>query len=248
MRTLTAIPIYNEERHVCAVVSRVLRLTNDLLLIDDGSTDCTVKAVEKIRGISVIRHPTNQGYGQSLIDAFHYAIGQGYDWVVTLDCDEQHEPARIPAFIERAEQGDVDIISGSRYLLPHDDSAPEDRRRINMQITKLLNCRLGLNLTDAFCGFKAYRMEAIARLRLTEPGYAFPLQFWVQAVHHGLRITELPVRLIYNDPNRSFGGVLDDPEARLRHYLAVFDAEMARVSGGDVESDAACGAGCSRDE
>jgi hypothetical protein len=65
------------------------------------------------------------------------------------------------------------------------------------------------------------------RLNLTETGYAFPLQLWPQAIRAGLRITEIPVRLIYNDPSRSFGGVLDDANRRLKHYLSVFDAEMA---------------------
>ncbi|MCA9297696.1 MAG: hypothetical protein KDA28_01440, partial [Phycisphaerales bacterium] len=76
--------------------------------------------------------------------------------------------------------------------------------------------------------FKAYRVSALQRLRLTEPGYAFPLQFWVQAVAQHLRITEIPVRLIYNDLNRSFGGPLDDRDNRLRHYREVMHCELER--------------------
>lgn len=245
MRVLTAIPVFNEERHVRGVLSQVLRLTNDVLVVDDGSSDRTPAVLEAIRGIALIRHPRNLGYGQSLIDAFGYAVGQGYDWVITLDCDEQHEPARIPAFVDRAERDDVDVISGSRYLLePAAAGAPEDRRRINRLITELLNAHLGIELTDAFCGFKAYRTAALRRLRLSEPGYAFPMQFWVEAVHHGLRIAELPVRLIYNDPNRTFGGVLDDPDVRLRHYLDVFHGAIARVDCGADLGEAACAGGC----
>jgi dolichol-phosphate mannosyltransferase len=66
------------------------------------------------------------------------------------------------------------------------------------------------------------------RLQLTETGYAFPLQLWPQAIRAGFRITEIPVRLIYNDPTRSFGGVLDDASRRLQHYLDVFHTEMAK--------------------
>jgi dolichol-phosphate mannosyltransferase len=98
-----------------------------------------------------------------------------------------------------------------------------------MTITKALNEALGLELTDAFCGFKAYRCASIKRLTLNIPGYAMPLQLWVQAVHHDLRIREIPVRLIYNDPNRHFGGMLDDPDARLAHYLQVLAGELAGV-------------------
>ena len=106
----------------------------------------------------------------------------------------------------------VDIVSGSRYLqqFAGDSRPPADRQRINRQITDELNRRLGLDLTDAFCGFKAYRVSALRTLRLTETGYAMPIELWVQAVAAGLTIIELPVPLIYLDESRSFGGELDD--------------------------------------
>ncbi len=229
MRVLVAIPVFNEERYVARVVAEVLGQGQDVLVVDDGSTDRTPQILRDIDGIHLICHPENRGYGQSLIDAFAFAACRGYDWIITLDCDDQHEPRQIPMFIERARQDDVDIISGSRYLTEMSGStqAPEDRRRINMQITRLLNKTLGLSLTDAFCGFKAYRVSGVAELPLTVPGYAFPMQFWVQAVRSGLRICELAVPLIYLDPTRHFGGMLDDPDARLNHYLEVFHAELA---------------------
>jgi len=206
------------------VLAQVGRWADDILVVDDGSTDRTGDILSDTPGIVVIRHPENRGYGRSLIDAFHYARRADYDWLITLDSDNQHEPARIPAFIDQAARCDVDVVSGSRYLvdLPDNTPAPEDRRQINRRITRMLNRILGLSLTDAFCGFKAYRVAAVSRLSLTVAGYAFPMQFWVQAVAAGLRICELPVPLIYNDPNRQFGGRLDDPEVRLRHYIDVF--------------------------
>jgi dolichol-phosphate mannosyltransferase len=224
MRVLVGIPVYNEERHVARVVAQAHRYVEDILIVDDGSTDRTGDILSETPGVVILRHPENRGYGQSLIDAFQYACRHRYDWLITLDSDDQHEPARIPAFIERASQDDVDVVSGSRYLvdLPGNTPAPEDRRRINTRITPMLNRILGLSLTDAFCGFKEYRVEAVARLPLTVAGYAFPMQFWAQAAVQGLRIRELPVPLIYNDPNRSFGAELDDPGTRLRHYIDVF--------------------------
>src|SRR5690606_22099103 len=102
---------------------------------------------------------------------------------------------------------------------------PSDRRAINKTITDELRDRLGLPITDAFCGFKAYRVSACERLSLDVDGYDFPMQFWVQAVAHGLQIEEIPVRLIYNDPSRSFGGPLDNPASRLDHYRATMCRE-----------------------
>jgi dolichol-phosphate mannosyltransferase len=99
-----------------------------------------------------------------------------------------------------------------------------------MQITAVLNERLGTSLTDAFCGFKAYRVEPLPKLNITEFGYAMPLQLWVQAVAAGFSIVEFPVPLVYLEEERSFGGSLDDGNRRLAYYLQVIDREMARMA------------------
>jgi hypothetical protein len=103
-----------------------------------------------------------------------------------------------------------------------------------MAMTQLLNDRLGFALTDAFCGFKAYRMAACRGLELNIDGYDFPMQFWVQAATSGLRITEIPVRLIYNDPTRSFGGPLDEPTNRRSIYEATMHRELIRCGSLDA--------------
>jgi dolichol-phosphate mannosyltransferase len=234
VRVLIAIPVYNERKYVERVLSKVLTFHRDVLLIDDGSTDGTAELLATRRDIRLIRHATNQGYGQSLIDAFAYADRRGFDWVITMDCDEQHEPERVPDFLAAIRKDHWDIISGSRYLRPseEDDLPPGDRRSINATITTMINETFaGLQLTDSFCGFKAHRVSAMRKLNLTETGYAFPMQLWPQAFRAGLRITEIPVRLIYNDPSRSFGGVLDDAAHRLRHYLDVFCHELQKPLG-----------------
>src|SRR5438552_4025230 len=201
-------------------------------MVEDGSTDGTAEYLQTQHDIHLIGHPVNRGYGQSLIDAFAWADQHGFDWVITMDCDEQHEPERIPDFIRAIETDQWDVISGSRYLQPNaeDDLPPGDRRSINATITGLLNELYHLNLTDAFCGFKAHRVSAMRKLQLDVPGYAFPMQFWPQAHYHCLRVTEIPVRLIYNDPTRHFGGVLDDAANRLRHYRDGLRDERERIA------------------
>jgi glycosyltransferase involved in cell wall biosynthesis len=228
MKSLIAIPVFNEQTHLRRVLAEVRNHIPDLLVVDDGSTDATPYLLRRERGIYRIRHAENRGYGQSLRTAFSFAIRNGYDWLITMDCDEQHPPARIPAFLEAAHSTRADIISGSRYLVHYPDNGqpPPDRRAINARMTRLLNVVLGLNLTDAFCGFKAYKVSSLRKLRITIPGYAMPMQFWVQAVRAGLTITEIPVRLIYADPSRHFGGLLDNPDARWQHYLDVLIAEL----------------------
>lgn len=232
MRLLIAVPVYNELKYVGKVLDRIRHFWPDILVIDDGSTDGTGEMLAARSDVRLIRHGQNRGYGQSLIDAFDFADGAGYDWVITMDCDEQHEPEMIPKFIEQIKTNQWDIISGSRYLHPrdNDDLPPTDRRAVNVAITTTLNDIFHLSLTDSFCGFKAHRVSAMRRLRLTEQGYAFPLQLWPQAVAAKLRITEIPVRLIYNDPTRHFGGALDDADNRLRHYLEVLKAEISSLA------------------
>ncbi len=227
MKFLTAIPVYNEERHVEDVLREVRRYSPNIVVINDGSTDRTAELLARQAGIEVLTHPRNRGYGAALISAFEHALKQDADVLVTMDCDGQHEPARIPVLLEAIH--DADIVSGSRYLrdFRQDTLAPQDRRRINEQITSELNERFGLNLTDTFCGFKAYRREALAKLRITETGWGMPLQLWVQAVRLGLCIKEVGVPRVYLDPNRAFGGVLDDPSERLAYYRSVIDAAAA---------------------
>ncbi len=228
-RSLTALPVYNEVRYVDQVLDRVVPFSPEVLVVDDGSRDGTGELLSARHDIRLVTHPVNRGYGAALITAFEYARQAGYDYLVTLDCDGQHEPQRIPDFIRACRE--VDVVSGSRYLrpFPGDAAPPDQRRRINRQITGALNRRLGLRLTDAFCGFKCYRVSALAQLQLTEHGYAMPLELWVQAVAAGLRIIEIAVPLIYLDETRSFGGALDDGGTRLQHYRDVLENALEQA-------------------
>jgi len=228
-RFLTALPVFNEESHVQAVLAEVRRYAPNILVVNDGSTDGTAALLATEPGIQVVTHAKNRGYGAALITAFDSAIREGYDVLVTIDCDGQHEPQRIPEFV--AACTDVDIVSGSRYLqdFEGDNAAPEDRRRINMQVTQELNRRLGYQLTDSFCGFKAYRAEGLAKLKLTEAGYAMPLELWVRAAAAGLKVKELPVPRIYLEEKRSFGGALDDAATRVQYYHLVLDRSVAAL-------------------
>jgi dolichol-phosphate mannosyltransferase len=229
---LIAVPVFNERQYVGRVLERIRQFSPEVLVVDDGSTDGTGELLAARSDIHLIRHTQNLGYGQSLIDAFAYADRAGYDWVITMDCDEQHEPEAIPRFIREIKADRWDLISGSRYLKPRssDDLPPSDRRAVNVTLTTILNDLFELGITDAFCGFKAHRVAAMRRVHLDVPGYAFPMQLWPQVAAEGLRLKEISVRRIYNDPNRHFGGNLDDVGNRLRHYLDVLSREVNRLS------------------
>lgn len=231
IRYLTALPVYNEAGHVTSVLDEVVLYAGDVLVVDDGSSDGTGKLLGERGDVRVVTHTKNRGYGAALKTAFDYAVTHHYDVLVTIDCDGQHEPQRIRHLAEAC-TAEVDIVSGSRYLeleQKSSEAAPVDRRLINQTITHELNECLGLSLTDAFCGFKAYRVSALEQLELTETGYAMPLELWVQAAYKGLRIVEVAVPLIYLDEERSFGGALDDAKQRLAHYREVIHKAIVHL-------------------
>src|SRR5947209_4111611 len=147
MKLLTTIPVHNEESNLHKVLQEVRRYSPDILIINDGSIDRTAELLAQEANLTVITHPTNRGYGAALISAFDYMVGHDYDVLVTMDCDGQHEPARIPVLLEAIH--DADIVSGSRYLRDFRQTSlptPADRRHINQTITAELNKVLGLNL------------------------------------------------------------------------------------------------------
>lgn len=230
LRILTALPVYNEQAYVAHVLEQVRQFSSEILVVNDGSKDNTAGELARFPDVQVVTHETNLGYGAALRSAFDYALRGDYDVLVTIDCDGQHEPRLIPE-LAAAVTDEVDIVSGSRYLSRRSGESipPADRRQINVLITERINRELGWELTDAFCGFKAYRVSSLSRFEITVLGYAMPLQLWVQAAALGMRIVEYPVPLVYLDEKRSFGGSLDDAKIRLAHYHDVLDRELHRA-------------------
>ncbi len=139
-RLLTALPVFNEERHLLPVLTEVRRFADDILVVDDGSSDRTAEILAGLDWVTTVRHPVNKGYGAALSTAFDYAVENGFDVLVTIDCDGQHQPKLIPELAEAIyADGDApfDIVLGTRSLqiFPCDSTPPAARRHINAYLT-----------------------------------------------------------------------------------------------------------------
>ena len=223
MSDAVLLPVYDEAETIDAVLDSVREyFSGEVLVVDDGSQDDTPMRLARRCDVATVRLDRNCGYGCALRIGFDVIRDLGIERVVTMDCDGQHEPAHIPAFLDAL--ANADIVSGSRYLPGSGvvGVAPGDRQAVNERVTAEVNRVTGWSLTDAFCGFKAYRVEPLSPLRLSEPGYAMPLELWARAWKAGLVVRELPVERIYCDHDRSFGEGLDDPERRFGYYMDVW--------------------------
>jgi dolichol-phosphate mannosyltransferase len=231
-RVLVGIPVFNERDTLARVYRRLRKnYSGDVLFVDDGSTDGSPELIAGLEGAALLRHRSNRGYGQTLIDIFAHALRGRYELLVTMDADDQHEADQVQQFLDADAAAGVDVLSGSRYLLELEENspAPLERYTLNMEITALINEVTGFNLTDAFCGMKAYRTDALGRLRLEERGYAMPVELWIEAYAAGLTVRELPVKRIYVDRPRSFGPELDIREKRRSYYLRIFQRAIQRL-------------------
>ncbi|MFC2061123.1 glycosyltransferase family 2 protein [Elusimicrobiota bacterium] len=225
---LVILPAFNEGRFISEILARLQENTDaDILVVDDGSTDDTYFKIQEAKIDHIIHHEENEGYGKSLIDGFDFAVENGYKKAVTMDCDAQHEPELVEQFFTYL--NDADIISGSRYLTesPEKTDKPAQRVRVNRIITSIINTITGYDLTDAFCGFKGYSVEALKGMDLDIPGYGMPLQLWIQSANAGITVKEKPVALIYHT-RQNFPGTLASARERLNYYRNIIKNEQRK--------------------
>ncbi|RLC91219.1 MAG: glycosyltransferase family 2 protein [Chloroflexi bacterium] len=201
---MALIPAWNEATRIGPVVEATcIRLP--LLVVDDGSHDET-SAVAAAAGATVVRHPQNQGKGVALTTGFAWALEHGYEAVITLDADGQHDPADIPKFIAAYEAGAGDLIIGRRDF----SLAPWPRRWSNPTGDRLLSWALGIPIYDNQNGYRLYGRSLLEGLALTTTGFEWEVEVIVQAVCQGIAIGWVDIRTIYGVGKVSYFHPLKD--------------------------------------
>ena len=203
MKTVVIIPAFNEQAAIGSVVEKSLQYVDDVLVVDDGSSDNTSE-IAKSAGASLLKHPTNFGKGVSLRDAFGRV--KGYDIVVTIDGDGQHNPDEIPDLIKPIMESRADFVNGSRYINGFDENTPTYRRVGQRVLDIATNVTAGTSVTDSQSGFRAFQGDTISCYKFRDPGFGIESEMIADAAQNNLKILEVPITVKYDVENSSTKG------------------------------------------
>ena len=217
-RILVAIPAYNEERYIGSVILKAQQYADEVIVLDDGSTDDTSE-IARLAGATVMRHEENKGYGAAIQSLLAEAKKKNPDILVLLDADSQHNPEDIPPLIEPILEG-FDLVVGSRKQQRVKIPA---YRRIGQRVLSYLSGILsGEKLSDSESGFRVFSRKAITVLQPRESGMAVSAETIADAAEKGLKITEVPISIEYTKDGSTLNPI--------RHGLGVLARILAMIS------------------
>jgi glycosyltransferase involved in cell wall biosynthesis len=193
VRVLAGIAAYNEARYIGSIVLQARQYVDEVIVVDDGSTDNTARVAE-LAGATVIRHTENRGKGAAIQSILAEAKRRNPDALVLLDADAQHDPNEIPILIKPTSEG-FDLVIGSREA--QDDKTPRYRRIGKKVISRSTRLASKTNIFDSESGFRALSPKAINELDLKENGFAIESEMITRAADKNLKITEVPISNIY---------------------------------------------------
>ena len=231
LKVLIAVPAYNEEATISSVVSRIREAMPgfDLLVVNDGSKDKT-EEVLRASGVKTASHLCNLGYSRAIQTAIRYALACGYDALITLDADGQHQPEQIQEMYKNFIKEDWDYLIGSRYVSTHNYSNSPPGRRLGMQIFSLLTrIILGHRIYDTTSGLK------IIRQRVLEPLIQWNfVDFHAESIIYlsrlGFRIGEYPIKVAEREQGQSMyspiSAILYPTKTITMVFLAIIQASL----------------------
>ena len=195
MKIVIGIPAFNEEKNIAGLLIKLKKISQDIIVCDDGSADLTGKIAENL-GAIVIKHKKNQGYGSAIKSIFLKAYEVNADVLVTFDADGQHRIEDINLVLDPIKKNITDIVIGSRFL--NNNQEMPKYRKIGIQtITKLTNVTGGTKITDSQSGFRAYNKKILENIKPTEAGMGISTEILIKTQKAGYRITEVPIIILY---------------------------------------------------
>lgn len=198
MKFSIIIPAYNEEENIGKVIDSIgkhaSRYINEIIVIDDGSTDNTAK-VAKLAGATVLKHKQNRGVGAAIRTGIEYARARNYDACVVIGGDGQDDPSEIFKLIQPILKDGYDLIQGSRYL-GNSVNMPLFRKLTTKLFTKTLNTVCNFPYTDASNGFRAFKTNIFEEIDIWKDGldrYELEPYILIKAVKARFKVKEVPI-------------------------------------------------------
>lgn len=196
MKIIIGIPAFNEEKNIASIIIKLSKVSDKIIVCDDGSSDLTGPIAEKM-GAILVTHPKNMGYGAAIRSIFFKARELDADVLVTFDADGQHRVEDISSIVEPILKNDSDIVIGSRFLSNQDENVPGYRKFGIKAITKVANTSIDAKVSDSQSGFRAYNMKVLRAITPSEYGMGVSTEILIKASKMGFRINEVPIKILY---------------------------------------------------
>ena len=197
MKITIGIPAYNEEKNIALIITKLKKITDSIIVCDDGSSDLTGEIAREL-GAIVISHPKNMGYGAAIRSLFLKAKELDLDGLITMDADGQHRIEDINSVFGPINDEVADIVIGSRFLDKKSEEMPNYRKVGIKIITKVTNLSIKEKLTDSQSGFRAYNKKALQKVIPSDVGMGVSTEILIKASNLELKVTEVPIKVHYD--------------------------------------------------
>lgn len=192
---MVVIPTYNNAGTIARVIADVQQYADDILVVNDGSTDETRAILERVEGIRIHSYDENRGKGHALKCGLKLAYEWGFRYAITIDSDGQHYADDIPRFIERIEVVPDSLLIGARNLAA--DNMPSKNTFANRFSNFWYRVETGERLEDTQSGFRLYPLRKLQHIRFITSRYEFEVEIIVRAAWRGVRVENIPIKVYY---------------------------------------------------